>query len=85
MGVILPLGAGVGLLAFLGTEGERTDLGAHLFGFCCGIIAGLLANITGLTEKADNQPLQRILYTFALIIIFTSWWLAARNSTVSLL
>lgn len=28
--LILPLGAGVGLLAMLGSAGERTDLGAHL-------------------------------------------------------
>ncbi len=40
----LPLAAGVALLADLGTGGERTDLGAHAFGFILGIAvsAGLL-------------------------------------------
>ena len=37
---LLPLGAGAGLLAFLGSEGVRTDLGAHLFGFLVGIGCG---------------------------------------------
>jgi membrane associated rhomboid family serine protease len=31
-GLLLPLGAGLSLLAMLGSEGERTDFGAHLWG-----------------------------------------------------
>jgi len=85
MGIILPLGAGLSLLAFLGTEGERTDLGAHLLGFCCGIFAGLLVTATRLTEAADNHSFQRILFTSAVLLIFICWWLAARNSGVPLL
>ena len=38
----IPLGAGFALLGFLGAHGERTDLGAHLFGFLSGLILGLL-------------------------------------------
>ena len=37
----LPVLGGVALLAFLGT-GPRVDLGAHLFGFLAGLLAGLL-------------------------------------------
>jgi membrane associated rhomboid family serine protease len=36
------VGAGLGLLAMLGS-GERTDLGAHLFGFALGVPLGLAA------------------------------------------
>jgi hypothetical protein len=36
----LPLVAGVALLADLGTGGERTDLGAHAFGFIVGVAFG---------------------------------------------
>ncbi|OGT97620.1 MAG: rhomboid family intramembrane serine protease, partial [Geobacteraceae bacterium GWC2_48_7] len=34
---ILPLAAALALLAILGTEGEKTDLGAHLLGFVSGL------------------------------------------------
>lgn len=37
--VLLALGGGLGLLAFLGT-GMRSDIGAHLFGFLAGILMG---------------------------------------------
>lgn len=38
--VLLPLGAGVALLAMLGSSGERTDLGAHLWGLAVGLLLG---------------------------------------------
>jgi len=37
---ILPLGAGAGLFAMLGTAGERTDYAAHLFGMAAGLGLG---------------------------------------------
>lgn len=40
---VAPVAAGLGILAMLGTGGERTDLGAHLFGFLVGIPLGWLA------------------------------------------
>lgn len=39
----VPLAAGAALLAMLGTSGERTDLGGHLFGFFVGMALGLSA------------------------------------------
>lgn len=41
----VPLAAGLGLLAMLGSGNAdgRTDLGAHLFGFACGLPLGILA------------------------------------------
>lgn len=36
----MPVMSGLALLAFLGSSGERTDLGAHLFGLLCGLIFG---------------------------------------------
>ncbi len=39
----LPIAAALALLALLGSSGERTDLGAHLFGFICGFGLGLAA------------------------------------------
>jgi rhomboid protease GluP len=50
---VIPLGAGLALLGFLGTHGEHTDLGAHLFGFMSGLILGLFA---GQLLKASALP-----------------------------
>lgn len=38
---LLPLACGLALLGMLGSSGERVDIMAHLFGFCCGLMAGL--------------------------------------------
>jgi membrane associated rhomboid family serine protease len=43
---LVPLGAGLALLGMLGSGGERTDLGAHLFGLVAGFgIGALLATV----------------------------------------
>jgi rhomboid protease GluP len=38
-----PIIAAVALLAYTGAGGERTDIGAHIWGFVAGLAAGLLA------------------------------------------
>ncbi len=81
---LVPLGAGAGLLAFLGTEGQHTDLGAHLSGFCCGIVVGQLIIRTNLIKAADNPTIQRFLFFCALAIIFLCWWLAALHAPIPL-
>lgn len=40
--LLLALGFGFSLLAMLGAGEERVDLGAHLFGLCCGLPFGVL-------------------------------------------
>jgi len=40
--LLLALGFGFSLLAMLGAGEERVDLGAHLFGLCCGLPLGFL-------------------------------------------
>lgn len=39
--MFLPVAAGVGLLALLGTEGERTDYAARVAGLACGLVLGM--------------------------------------------
>jgi membrane associated rhomboid family serine protease len=43
----IPVAAGLGILAMLGSgdgqQGSNIDLGAHLFGFACGLCTGVLA------------------------------------------
>lgn len=40
--LLAPLGAGVALLAMLGTSGERVDFGAHIAGLGCGLTYGII-------------------------------------------
>jgi membrane associated rhomboid family serine protease len=40
---LAPVVAGIALLAYTGTAGENTDLGAHLLGFGVGFLIGLVA------------------------------------------
>ncbi len=74
--LILPLGAGAGLLAMLGSEGKQTDLGAHLFGLGSGFAAGVLLQAGRLDLRAGNRRLQQILYVLSLGLITGCWLLA---------
>ena len=76
--LLLPLGAGIGLLAMLGSEGKQTDFGAHLFGLGCGFVCGLLLRLTGLDLQGDKRPVQQIFFVMTLILILTCWLLATR-------
>lgn len=71
--ILVPLGAGVGLLAMLGTEGERTDLGAHFFGFACGLAGGFLLNRLNIQRMAGNAQLQQKMFLLTLLLILISW------------
>ncbi|CAK8719394.1 Rhomboid family protein [Candidatus Electrothrix aarhusensis] len=74
--VVLPLGAGVGLLAMLGSEGERTDFGAHLFGLASGLIYGLLLQLTDLDLLGSRRRVQLTLFFLSLLLILLCWFLA---------
>jgi membrane associated rhomboid family serine protease len=72
----LPVAAALGLLALLGSEGERTDLGAHIFGFAFGILLGLA---TGLLLERCGRPGRRLNALLALVsasVVLGAWWAA---------
>lgn len=76
----LPLAAALALLALLGSEGENTDLGAHLFGFAVGIALGLL---TGYRLGRNGRPgpwLNVLLALASLGIVGGAWWAALHFS-----
>lgn len=75
---LLPLGAGAGLLAFLGSEGVRTDLGAHLFGFLVGIGFGAVACLAGMVEKTVRPARQFLLLGLTVATVLLCWLLALR-------
>ncbi len=74
--LVLPLGAGVGLLAMLGSEGERTDLGAHLFGLASGLLYGVLLQLTDLDMLGRKRKFQLVLFILSLLLITLCWLLA---------
>ncbi|MEW6427255.1 MAG: rhomboid family intramembrane serine protease [Thermodesulfobacteriota bacterium] len=63
--LLLPLGAGSSLLALLGTGGERTDLGAHLWGFASGIVLGILVLRPALLARLRPYPLSWLPWLWA--------------------
>jgi len=75
--ILLPLAAGGGLLALLGTGGQRTDLGAHFFGLLVGIALGAaLVFLPAQRILVTKTTLQSVLFVATLLIIQLSWWLA---------
>ena len=52
-----PIVGGVALLAFTGTGSENTDVGAHLAGFVCGLLAGV--SLVRAASVLTNRVLQR--------------------------
>jgi len=74
----LPIAAALALLALLGSEGENTDLGAHLFGFAAGIALGLP---TGWILGRRGRPAPRLnalLALASLALVGGAWWVALR-------
>lgn len=72
----LPVAAGLGLLGLLGTGGENTDIGAHLFGFLSGIVLGRITFHTSGKERPMNQIQNRFLALLSATSVFIAWWLA---------
>jgi membrane associated rhomboid family serine protease len=72
----LPLAAALALLALLGSEGENTDLGAHLFGFAVGIGLGLA---TGALRSGKGRPgtePNALLALACIGLVIGAWWAA---------
>lgn len=70
-----PIMAGVALLAYTGAGGERTDVGAHLTGFLCGLAAGAMF---GSVEQSHfrNRVLQLACAAATVVLVIASWGLA---------
>lgn len=70
----IPLAAGLGLLAMLGTSGARVDIWAHFFGLLAGCVAGAA---TG--HFVGSRPAWRwqwVLGSIAIAVLTESWVLA---------
>jgi membrane associated rhomboid family serine protease len=66
----LPLGAGLALLALLGT-GVGSDVGAHLFGFLCGLLLALPLSWLGVSRVPAWG--QRVMQIFCIAVVMSAW------------
>jgi membrane associated rhomboid family serine protease len=66
-----PIVGGLALLMYTGTGDERTDIGAHLMGFVCGFIGGML--LTRVREHLRNPALQRNAAIATLGALILAW------------
>ncbi len=75
--LVLPLGAGLGLLAFLGSgdQAKTVDYMAHFWGFVTGAAEGAVAEGWRVKERAP-VPVQRVAAGAALALVAVAWWLA---------
>lgn len=72
--MLLPVAAGAGLLAMLGTEGERTDYLAHVGGLAAGLALGMWE---GLRQKRTRPTLPQWTWaTLAMSLPVLAWWRA---------
>ena len=71
----LPLAAAGILLAFLGSGSgdSHTDVGAHLFGFICGVILGIPAGILITKKGPFTRSRQIIIAAIAVAIVLGAW------------
>ena len=76
--LIVPIGAGLALLAFLGVgeEQQRVDYMAHCWGFLAGTAEGIVAEASRLREHATPRS-QRLASVLTLTVIAAAWWLTA--------
>lgn len=75
----LPLMAGSALLGLLGTSGEQTDLGAHLFGFLSGGVCAYISLKLHLPVSISKR-LNSLLALAAFIMVAGSWVAALYHS-----
>lgn len=70
-----PIMAGVALLAYTGAGGERTDVGAHLTGFVCGLAAGVVCGSIA-QSWLQRRWLQQLTGAAALAVVAAAWFAA---------
>lgn len=69
-----PVVGGIALLAFTGTGGENTDIGAHLAGFVLGLATGAL--LVGAAGRLTSRRLQQSCGTAAIAAVVLAWFIA---------
>ena len=73
---LIPIGAGLALLSFLGTSGRHTDLVAHLFGFLSGIVLGLVTGKLIETFGPPSHKIDRLIGIVTCLVPILAWLIA---------
>lgn len=73
---LVPVAAGLALLALLGSEGQHTDLGAHLFGFLFGLLLGLVSEPLVERHGRPARLLNALLALASCLVVALAWWAA---------
>jgi hypothetical protein len=68
---IAPIVGGLALLMYTGTGDENTDIGAHLMGFACGFVGGMI--LTRYRDRLTDPGWQKKATIIAPAIIFLAW------------
>lgn len=71
-----PVAGALALLAMLGTSGENTDIGAHLFGFVFGILFGLIGAMLVERQGRAGTRGNFLLALGAAAVPVVAWWAA---------
>ncbi len=69
----VPMAAGLGLLAMLGTGGENTDLGAHLFGFLAGLVMGVPLGVFVRRHRALPHSMDGSVAILSFFLLVATW------------
>lgn len=72
----VPVAGALALLAILGTEGENTDIGAHLFGFVFGFLLGLAAESVVKDLGRPGPRANAVLACCVAVVPVVAWWAA---------
>lgn len=72
-----PIVGGIALLAYTGTGNVNTDVGAHLTGFVCGFLAGII--MIYFYRYVPKQNVQRAAGLLAIAIVILAWLFALGN------
>ncbi len=70
---LIPFCAALALLALLGTSGERTDLGAHFFGFVTGIFVGYLLASSYIFRLRQVHFIQLLFFSITVFLVLKCW------------
>ena len=71
--VLVPFMAGAALLAMLGSSGQRTDLGSHLFGLISGLVFGFVLETNLLRSIRESPFLQVCCLIGGICLVLFSW------------